>query len=156
MKMKLEHAETLADAFLERINPYCSKAVKAGSVRRRKPLVNDVDIVAIVTDPWGLAAELKKFTTLAQGTKLARVQYRGTQFDLYFATEETFEMLLLIRTGSMENNIRLASLAKRKGWCLAASGDGLFDEDENRIAGDTERSVYDALGLKWQEPWERD
>lgn len=155
MKMQLEHAETLANAFLERINPYCSKAVIAGSVRRRKPLVNDIDMVLIVSDPWGLQAELKKFSTQASGPKLARVQYRGTHFDLYFATEETFEMLLLIRTGSAENNIRFASLAKRKGWRLAASGDGLFDERGTRVAGDTDRSIYEALGLPFQEPWER-
>ncbi len=155
MAMKLEHAVILGNAFLELINLYCSKAVIAGSVRRRKPLVKDIDIVLIPSDPWGLAAELKKFKTKAHGVKLARIQYRGTQFDLYFATPETFEMLLLIRTGSMENNIRLAALAKRKGMRLAASGAGLFDENEDRIAGDTERSVYDALHLKWQEPWER-
>ena len=153
--MKLEDAEALAAVFLERITPYCRKAVIAGSIRRRKPLVNDVDIVLIPSDPWGLQAELKKFTTKAKGEKLARVQYRGTQFDLYIATEDTFEMLLLIRTGSAENNIRLASLAKKQGWRLAASGDGLFDENGKRLAGDSERSIYEALGLRYQEPWER-
>ena len=153
--MKLEFAEALGNTFLERITPYCSKAVIAGSVRRRKPLVNDVDIVMIVADPWGMQAELKKLGTKVKGQKLARVQYRGTQLDLYFATEETFEMLLLIRTGSMEHNIRLASLAKQKGWRLAASGDGLFDADGTRVAGDTDRSVFQALGIPYLEPWER-
>jgi len=55
----------------------------------------------------------------------------------------------------IESNIRLATLAKKRGWRLAASGDGLFDETGRRIAGDTERSIYEALEVPWQEPWER-
>jgi len=47
------------------------------------------------------------------------------------------------------------ALAKKRGWRLAASGDGLFDETGRRIAGDTERSIYEALEVPWQEPWER-
>ena len=77
------------------------------------------------------------------------------QIDLYFAEPETWATLLLIRTGSTENNIRLATRAKELGWHLAASGDGLFNENGERIAGDTEISIYNALGLPWQRPEER-
>lgn len=66
-----------------------------------------------------------------------------------------FGTLFLVRTGSKENNIRLAILAKKRGWRLAASGDGLFDETGRRITGNTERSIYKALEVPWQEPWER-
>jgi DNA polymerase/3'-5' exonuclease PolX len=46
-------------------------------------------------------------------------------------------------------------LAKKKGWHLAANGDGLFDENGKRIAGESEESIYKALDLPWQEPEER-
>ena len=59
------------------------------------------------------------------------------------------------KAGSAEHNMRLATLAKRKGWHLKVSGDGLFDENGNRIAGDTEESIYEALGIPYQEPNER-
>jgi len=75
--------------------------------------------------------------------------------DIYFATPETFATLLLIRTGSVESNIRLAARAKKRGWRLAASGGGLFNERGERIAGDSEESIYQALGLPWQRPEER-
>jgi len=75
--------------------------------------------------------------------------------DIYFATPETFATLLLIRTGSVESNIRLAARAKKRGWRLAARGGGLFNERGERIAGDTEESIYEALGVPYQEPWER-
>jgi DNA polymerase (family 10) len=77
------------------------------------------------------------------------------QVDIYIADETTWATLLLIRTGSTENNIRLCSRAKDMGWHLAASGDGLFNEMGKRIAGDTEISIYNALGLPYQEPLER-
>jgi len=75
--------------------------------------------------------------------------------DIYIATPATWATLLLIRTGSKENNIRLCSLARRKGWHLEASGGGLCNGDGNRIAGDTEESIYGALGIPYQEPKER-
>ncbi|MBA7714607.1 hypothetical protein ES703_123634 [subsurface metagenome] len=45
--------------------------------------------------------------------------------------------------------------AKIRGWRLAASGDGLFNEKGERIAGDTEESIYKALGLPYQPPERR-
>lgn len=81
---------------------------------------------------------------------------KDIDLDVYFATEEIWATLLLIRTGSKKSNIRLATAAKRKDWRLAASGDGLFNEDNERIAGDTEQSIFEALGIHYLEPWERD
>ncbi|MBA7716801.1 hypothetical protein ES703_125879 [subsurface metagenome] len=90
------------------------------------------------------------------GMKLARVTMDGgTQLDVYYATPETFATLLLIRTGSKDNNIRLCTLAKKKAWRLFADGSGLFNERGERIAGDSEESIYEALGLRYQLPEER-
>ena len=94
-------------------------------------------------------------TMKMSGKKIARVTMEKIDLDVYYATEETWATLLLIRTGSKESNLRLATAAKRKGWRLAASGGGLFDENDQRIAGDTEQSIFEALGLRYPEPWER-
>ena len=157
--MKLERAQEIADEVIKRLYPYCKKIKVVGSVRRQKPQVRDIDIVLIPADPWDLEMEVLALARPLQpklsGGKLKRLNYNGTQVDLYYATPETWATLLLIRTGSKENNIRLCSLAKRKGWHLAASGDGLFDETGRRVAGNTEESIYEALGLPYQEPWER-
>ena len=157
--MELERAEKVAEAVVLRLAPYCSRIEVAGSIRRRKPMVRDIDIVLIPADPWNLEHEIlglaRPFQPKLSGEKLKRFNYNGVQVDLYFASPETWATLLLIRTGSAENNIRLASLAKKRGWRLAASGDGLFDENGKRIAGDTEESIYEALGLQYQRPEER-
>lgn len=154
--MELEKAKVIADTVVKALAPYCDKIEVAGSVRRKKPLVKDIDIVLIPSDLWNLTHEISSLgPSRLAGGKLKRVIYNGVQLDFYFATAETWATLLLIRTGSKENNIRLASLAKKRGWRLAASGDGLFNEKGERIAGDSEESIYQALGLRWQEPWER-
>ena len=158
--MELEKARAIADEVIKRLCPYCSRIEVAGSIRRKKPQPRDIDLVLIPADPWNLEHEVlalaRPFQPALSGEKLKRFNYNGAQIDLYYASPETWATLLLIRTGSTENNIRLCSLAKQRGWRLAASGDGLFDENGRRIAGDTERSIYKALGLPFMEPRERD
>ncbi|GAH82255.1 unnamed protein product [marine sediment metagenome] len=156
--MELARAQKIADDVVKRLSPYCQpKRIKVvGSVRRLKPTVKDVDFVLIPSDPWNLSFQITGLGSVKlKGDKLKRVNYNGVQVDLYYASEETWATLLLIRTGSKENNIRLATLAKKRGWRLAASGDGLFNEKGERIAGDSEESIYLALGLPYQEPEER-
>jgi DNA polymerase/3'-5' exonuclease PolX len=157
--MELAQAQKVAAEVVKRLTPYCKKIEVAGSIRRRKPFVKDIDLVLIPSDPWNLAHEIMGLgqgqLRQAWGEKLKRVSYNGVQVDIYYASEETWSTLLLIRTGSMESNIRLASLAKKRGWHLGANGDGLFDEKRQRVAGDTEQSIFQALGLEYKEPWER-
>ncbi|GAI70154.1 unnamed protein product [marine sediment metagenome] len=154
--MKLERARSIADEVIKRLSPYCQRIGVAGSVRRQKPMVNDIDLVLIPNDLWSLHGELMKLGQLKMsGQKIMRVMIGNTQVDIYIADETTWATLLLIRTGSTENNIRLCSRAKDMGWHLAASGDGLFNEMGKRIAGDTEISIFNALGLPYQEPLER-
>jgi len=97
----------------------------------------------------------RPFRPKMSGEKLKCFAFNGAQVDLYYASPETWVTLLLIRTGSKENNIRLCSRAKGMGWHLAASGDGLFNETGKRIAGDSDISIYNALGLPYQLPEER-
>ena len=155
-KMSLERAEKIAMGVVKRLEPYCKKIEVAGSIRRRKPWVNDIDIVLIPLDPWNLHQEIQGIGQVRMsGQKIRRVMMGDTQIDLYFAEPDTWSTLLLIRTGSAENNVRLCSKAKERGWHLAADGTGLFNQDGERVAGDTETSIYEALGLKYQKPEER-
>ena len=155
-KIALERAQKVADAVVKHLSPHCQRIEIAGSIRRRKPWVNDVDLILIPKNLWNLHGELMKLGQLKMsGKKIMRVMVGSTQVDIYVADEATWATLLLIRTGSKENNIRLCSRAKDMGWHLAASGDGLFNEREERIAGDSEISIYNALGLPYQRPEER-
>jgi len=154
--MELEKAKVIASAVVKALESYCERIQVAGSIRRQRPFVNDIDLVLIARDRSGLDMQLMRMGDYKMaGGKIARVDMDSIPLDIYFATPETFSTLLLIRTGSAENNIRLATLAKKRGWRLAASGDGLFNETGQRIAGDNEESIYSALDLPYQKPWER-
>jgi len=154
--MELERAQRIAGEVVKRLSPYCSRIEVAGSVRRKVPDPKDIDFVLIPSDLWNLQHEIMGMGQVRMsGMKIMRVMAGSAQIDIYFASEETWATLLLIRTGSTENNIRLATRAKEMGWHLAASGGGLFNEKAERIAGDTELSIYNALGLPWQRPEER-
>ena len=154
--MELEKAKVIAGKVVRSLEPYCDMIQVAGSIRRRKAIVNDIDIVLIARDRWSLDGTLMRWGNYKMsGNKIARVQMDSISLDIYFATPETWATLLLIRTGSKENNIRLCTVAKKRGWHLAASGGGLFNGTGERIAGDSEESIYEALALPWQEPWER-
>ena len=158
-KIALERAEKIAEAVVKRLSPYCKKIEVAGSIRRRKPSVNDIDICLIPSDLWNLHQEIlslcRPFKPKISGLKIMRIEVASTQVDIYFCDETTWATLLLIRTGPTERNIKLCSIAKKRGWHLAASGDGLFDETGKRIAGESELSIYQALGLPFQDPRER-
>lgn len=168
--MKLEEAQKIVDELLELLLSISHGMVAvAGSVRRQKEEVNDIDIIVLPKEPFMF--EMTFITYLMDGTfkpmlkkdgkpmigpKIKSVIYKGVQVDIYVAEPETWATLLLIRTGSKEHNIKLCTIAKEKGWKLHASGEGLFNEKRERIAGDTETSIFEALGLEYVPPEERE
>lgn len=162
--MELKRAREIADSVVERFRPQCSKIEVAGSIRRGRPFVNDIDLVLIPEDRYAFDRLLMDMAVESTGSpkvkmagpKIARIDYQGASVDIYFATPETWATLLLIRTGSKKHNVSLAALAKSKGWRLHASGDGLFNASGERIAGDTEESIFEVLGRPYKEPEERE
>lgn len=158
--MRLEEANVIAQSIKELLTPYCDRIEIAGSIRRGKSIVHDIDIV-LIEKPEAALVMNSILSSIGEielnGGKIKRLRYGNgdISIDIYIATPATWATLLLIRTGSKENNIRLCSLARRKGWHLKANGDGLFGMRGQRIAGDTGESIYQALGIPYQEPHNR-
>lgn len=153
--MDLATAQQRAEEVVTELRPYSRQIEIAGSIRRLKRFPNDIDIVLIPGNQGKLFLKLQAMGCTLGGNKLARLRWKGVQVDLYFATPETWATLLLIRTGSKESNISLCSVARRRGWSLKANGDGLFNEEGKRIAGETEGSIFEALKLPYKEPQDR-
>ena len=152
--MKLEEAKTIADKFISEIKEFCERIEIAGSIRRKKLEVNDIDIVLIPKLREHLIQKIRKISRVeAQGKKLMRAEYSGIQVDIYFATEETWGILLLARTGSKEHNIKLCQHAINKGMKLS-SEKGLMNGNEV-IASRTEEEIFKGLELDYVEPEKR-
>lgn len=159
--MDLERALPVAEKVKDQLAPLCQRIEIAGSIRRRRPFVHDIDMVVIPANQGQFVTALRQLGTFkVGGQKLIRVNYHPLELDIYIATPETWATLLLIRTGSAGHNIRLCKLAKSKNMQLHADGSGLFQLNypgpEVRIAGDTEESIFAALGLKYLRPEERE
>ena len=155
--MKLEDAEKLAQEIVEHIRPYCERVEVAGSIRRKKSEVRDIDLV-LIPKPllWPrIIATLQRTMNaevLKRGESIAQLTIKGVNVDLYSATPETWGALLLIRTGSAEHNIKLSQIALRKGMKLSHCG--LIKD--GKVIASTEKEIFEALNLVYVEPEERE
>jgi DNA polymerase (family 10) len=139
------------DERIRRIEP-------AGSVRRWRETVHDIDILAAVDEPEADAAGLiRRFTrlpavdeVLAAGKTKGSVRLEGgISADLRVVAPDAFGAALQYFTGSKEHNVRLRAIAHERG--LKINEYGLF-KGEKRLAGETEQGIYEALGLPWVPP----
>ena len=158
----LDYASGIAARLTSIIRPYCDAVVVAGSIRRRRPQVKDIDLVVIPNSLSGLAMALLKRgeiltkKRLDSKTKIIKAHFEGVPVDIYLADKETWATILLIRTGSADHNKRLAMKAKRLDLHLKANGEGILDGDGRKISGDTEQSIFAALGMEWVPPEKRE
>jgi DNA polymerase (family 10) len=128
----------------------------AGSLRRMRESVKDVDILVTSTEPARVIDTLVHLPSVIEvtgrGDTKASVRHQdGLAIDLRVVEPAAFGAALQYFTGSREHNVRLRQLAIQRG--LKLSEYGLFDEATGaRVAGATEEDVYAALGLPWIAP----
>lgn len=158
-KFSYETAEKVAAAVVRRLSPYCHRIEVAGSIRRRRPRVNDIDIVLIPKDPWNLHHEIlglcKPHQPKMSGSKIMRITVNGIDIDIYFTDDKAWGMILLVRTGSTDHNIYLASRAKKLGLHFSVAR-GVEDAKGEVIASRTEEEIFAALGLDYLPPERRE
>ena len=157
-RMPLGTALVLAEATLERLRELkeVDQIETAGSLRRMKETVKDIDILVTSTKP---ARVMEVFIglpnvaeVLAHGETKSSVRLReNIQVDLRVVEPDCFGAALQYFTGSKQHNIRVRELAQRKE--LKVSEYGVFNEKTNqRVAGRTEEEVYGAVGLPFIPP----
>lgn len=137
--------------------PGVAKITPAGSLRRCRETIGDLDLLITGPDP---TKALDVFTgmpraheILAKGANKASVRYglEGLQVDIRTLPEDTYGAALQYFTGSKEHNVALRARALRMG--LTLSEYGLFKVDtEERVASRTEEEIYAALGLDFIPP----
>ena len=148
-------AEELAAALAA--TPLVSRAAVAGGVRRRREVVNGIDLVAATRRPEELARAFPELAGISETVSASprRVTVRlaeGMTAELHIAAEAEFAAALIVATGSEEHVSALSARASARG--LALNEQGLFSTGprRKRVAAGTEEEVYRALGLPFIEP----
>lgn len=182
IELKLADGERLAAWLIQCLAPYCERIQVAGSIRRRRPSVGDIELVAI---PQTVQRRVDLLHTEARNHCIERVdeliedgyieRIKGgekwqrlrltrpapVQVDLFFADQREFPVLLAIRTGPARFSKRLVTQMGPSGFGLLPRGwrikNGwrVYDEQgrERRFA--SEREFLTACACAWLEPEER-
>ncbi|MBM3219224.1 MAG: DNA polymerase/3'-5' exonuclease PolX [Candidatus Rokubacteria bacterium] len=128
----------------------------AGSLRRGRETVKDIDILVTSREPMRVMHTFTHLPSTAEvlghgPTRATILHQEGLHVDLRVVEPEAFGAALQYFTGSKDHNVRVREIAVRKG--LRLSEYGVFDEATGaRIAGATEDDVYAAVGLPWIPP----
>jgi DNA polymerase (family 10) len=128
----------------------------AGSYRRGRDTVGDADLLVVSDDAPAAMKRFREYeeveTVLGSGDdKTSLVLEDGLQVDLRAVGEASFGAALLYFTGSKAHNVRLRRRAQERELTLNEYGLWTAGERE-RVAGDREEDVYEALGLRWIPP----
>ena len=153
-----------ADKIVERLREHMTECTAvnriefAGSYRRGKETVGDLDILVTSTDAESVMDHFGHFeditSTIVRGeTKMSVRLEKEFQVDLRVVPDESFGAALQYFTGSKDHNVKVRGMAKAKGLKINEWGVYRIDGDgEELIAGKDEADVYRALGLPCFEP----
>lgn len=134
----------------------CVRCAYAGSLRRMRETIGDIDILAAAADSGPLMERLIGLPQAAEvighgSTKTSIRTAKGLQVDLRVVPAQAWGAAMVYFTGSKAHNIRLRTMAVKAG--LKLSEYGLFEADTERlVVSATEEEVYAALGLPWIPP----
>jgi DNA polymerase (family 10) len=139
-----------------REHPAAERVSEAGSARRRRETVRDLDIIATASDPAALIDYFTKLTWVSEiaakgPTKATVVSHEGFRFDLRVVPPECYGNLLQHFTGSKDHNIALREDAVRRG--LSVSEYGVTETESGEVfTSESEEELYERLGYAFIPP----
>jgi DNA polymerase (family 10) len=153
-RMLMGEALPIAEEVMKSLEPRVEMISAAGSLRRMKETVGDIDILAVSDNP---KVVMDAFSNLPQvvdvvvkGKTKTTVYFEGDlQADLRVVESESFGAALQYFTGSKDHNIHLRSIAQKAGYKINEYG--LFEGDD-KIGGETEEEIYAKLGMEYIVP----
>ncbi|MBA7606563.1 hypothetical protein ES703_13713 [subsurface metagenome] len=171
--MQLEKAKAIAEKIKALLAPSCERITVAGSIRRQKPDVGDIELLVIPRYVAGVDMLDAKIQTLIQldvldyrlnkwgsrvygpKNKLLRHVESGIGVDIFSTTAECWPVALVVRTGGKISNMEIATRALERGLRFHAYGRGFTRADGSELICQSEADVFRAVGLAYREPWER-
>ncbi len=139
----------------ERASSWIKKISPAGSLRRGKETIGDIDILVTSSNPSSLMDAFVSLSfvndILAKGeTKSSILTSQGLQIDLRVVAPESFGAAIQYFTGSKSHNINLRERPIKRGWKINEYG--VFTQEGKKIAGEKEKDVYNCLDLSFIPP----
>lgn len=164
MKVKLSYtqADSIADELIARLAPHCQRIEKAGSLRRRKSEIGDIELLAIpkfTLDLFGNPSgdhELNGIDwtqygrVVKQGPKYKQIELEKITLDLFIATPPAeFGVLFMIRTGPAEYSHKMVTPRNQRGLMPSCYHfkDGAIWSHNHIIPTPEERDVFDLFGM---------
>jgi DNA polymerase (family X) len=136
--------------------------IAAGSYRRRRETVADVDVLVETEDPTAVIQKLHDSPWVERvgghggrtggATRTTVLLMRGPQVDLMTMPVGAAGTYMVHFTGSAAHNVRLREMARDAGWSLSEHGFTALDDDTQRVTFETEEEVYEFLGLPFIAP----
>jgi len=151
-RIPLQVASEVSEEMLDTLQKYTEVGIVAGSIRRAKPEVGDIDLVVIPSSPR--IFDILDSLGFGGGDKKRVGLFHNAQVDVFLATAKNFGAQCLMWTGSAQFNIKMRAKAKRREWRLNQYG--LFAKDGRRIAGTEEANIFAALNMRYIQPEDRD
>jgi len=158
-RLLIHDADALMAGLLERLRDAggVRRIEVAGSLRRRRPTIGDLDLLAAVDDPPAVIAALDGLRevdkVVAAGTDKSSILLAesGLRVDLMVCPPEAWGTHLVHFTGSKDHNIILRGMALDRGWSLSEKGWKVIETGELLLDAE-EADVYERLGLPWIPP----
>ena len=161
--MKLDQAMTIAERVKTQLMPYCDRIEIAGSIRRHKPEVGDIEVV-LIPKPYdiglfasGIALIVNTWTKV-RGELPCKYTQRmlpdGIALDLFSATKKNWGLIYAIRTGSADYSHRVLA----RGWVRNGykSANGMLSRNGVVVQVHEEHDLFRLAGVQWVEPEARD
>lgn len=153
-RFKLHETEELIQPMLKYLKKEIKDITIAGSYRRMKETVGDIDLVGVSNDTEKAMDHFVKYDevqdVLSHGESRSTVRLRtGLQVDIRIVEKKSFGSALLYFTGSKAHTVALRKMAKEDD--LKINEYGIF-KGKKKIAGKTEKEMYEKLGLKYIVP----
>jgi len=157
-RLLIHDADALVSVLLDRLRGArgVHRIERAGSLRRRRPTIGDLDLLAAVDDPAAVISALDGMPevekVLSAGTDKSSIILReGPRVDLMVCPPAAWGTHLVHFTGSKDHNIALRGIALDRGWSLSEKGFKVIATGELLLDAE-ETDVYERLGLPWIAP----
>lgn len=164
MKVSMSYIEAklIADKIIESLKPHCYRIEIAGSIRRQKPIVGDIEVVCI-PKPYetglfqnGIAEIVNKWQKVKGDLQYGKTKYtqrilpEGIKLDLFFAEEMNWGLIFAIRTGSADYSHKVLA----NGWVKRGykSEGGYLTKNGKRYEVREEKELFNMLGIAYIQP----